>query len=133
MDEPTHARQTMPQTLDDIRATLSVDIRNEQLLSLPQAARRFPPYRQGRPVSPVTIWRWISAGVKLPGGRRVKLGAVRVSGRWLTSVEAIERFIAAQTPPVTDDTAPVPSPRTTTQRQRAAAKAGKELESLHGI
>jgi hypothetical protein len=119
-----------PTTLDDIRAILPVDIRSEQILSLPQAARRFPPFRQGRPVNPSTIWRWISNGVKLPDGRRVKLGAVRLSGRWLTSVEAIERFIAAQTPAPAGDTAPTPTPRTMRQRQRATERAGKELESM---
>src|SRR5215470_1017100 len=122
METRPHARQTMPPTLDGTRATLSVDIRSEQLLSLPQAARRFPPYRQDRPVNPSTVWRWISAGVKLPDGRRVKLGAVRLSGRWLTSIEAIERFIAAQTPAPADDTAS-PAARTAGQRQRAAARA----------
>jgi len=116
----------MPQTPDGIRAALPVDIRSEQLLSLPQAARRFPPGRRDRPVSPSTIWRWIATGVKLPDGRRVKLGGVRLSGRWLTSIEAIERFIIAQTPAPADDTAS-PAARTAGQRQRAAARAGAEL------
>src|SRR5262245_46496679 len=101
MATPAHARYTMPDTIDHLeeaRAALPVDIRREELLSLPQAARRFPPFRQDRPVNPSTVWRWISAGVKLPGGRRIRLGAIRLSGRWLTSVEAIERFITAQTP-----------------------------------
>jgi Protein of unknown function (DUF1580) len=97
---------------------LPVNIRSEQLLSLPQAARRFPPYRQDRPVNPSTVWRWISGGVKLPDGSRVKLGAVRLSGRWLTSVEAIERFIAAQTRAPADNTADALTPRTPAKRQR---------------
>jgi hypothetical protein len=121
----------MSEPLEDIRATLPVDIRTEQLLSLPQAARRFPPYRQDRPVNPSTVWRWISAGVKLPDGRRVKLGAVRLSGRWLTSVEAIERFIAAQTPDLDAGVpASTPPPRTSGQRRRVAEKAGEELERM---
>lgn len=107
---------------------LSINIRAEELLSLPQAARRFPSYRLGRPVNPATIWRWVTAGVKLPGGRRVKLGAVRLSGRWLTSVEAIERFIAAQTPRLDDTTSP--RPRTEAKRRKASERAGKELESM---
>jgi hypothetical protein len=120
----------MPETIDrltDIRETLPVNIRTEQLLSLPQAARRFPPYRQERPVSPSTIWRWISAGVRLPDGRRVKLAAIRLSGRWLTSLEAIERFVAAQTPTLTDAGS---LPRTQAKGRHAAEKAGKELEKL---
>jgi len=128
MEQRNHARQTMIQTAP--LSGLPVDIRSEQLLSLPQAARRFPPYRQDRPVNPSTLWRWISAGVKLPDGHRIKLGAVRLSGRWLTSVEAIERFIAAQTPNPDNTPAEAPSPRTPKQRQRASAKAASELEQM---
>jgi len=113
---------------DQWGTTLPVDIRSEQLLSLPQAARRFPPYRLDAPVNPSTVWRWILQGVRLPDGSRVKLEAIRLAGRWLTSVEAIERFIAAQTPALHSDSAP--RPRTTTQRQRAAARAGKKLEAM---
>jgi len=116
----------MPQTHDKIRATLTVDLRSEELLSLPQAARRFPPFRQGRPVNPSTVWRWVFTGVRLPDGRRVRLDAVRLSGRWLTSVEAIERFVAAQTPRL-DEAAGTPTPRTPRQRRRAAERAGAEL------
>jgi hypothetical protein len=107
-------------------ANLPIDLRSEQLLSLPQAARRFPPYRRDRPVNPSTIWRWIASGVRVPGGGRVRLGAVRLSGRWLTSIEAIERFVAAQTPH--PDDAASPPPRTECQRRRAAERAGAELE-----
>jgi hypothetical protein len=39
-------------------------------LSLAQAARRFPPFRQDKRVNPSTVFRWIHSGVKLPGGRR---------------------------------------------------------------
>jgi len=128
----------MPDTIDDleeVRTTLPVDISSEQLLSLPQAARRFPPYRRGRPVNPSTVWRWISSGVKLSGGRRVKLGAVRLSGRWLTSVEALARFIEAQTPDLGNgaslaaDAAPE-TPRAENQRRRRSEKAGAKLKAL---
>src|SRR5262249_41088211 len=132
MVHSTHARQPMSDTIgrcEEGLPPLPVNIRSEQLLSLPQAARRFPPYRQDRPVSSSTVWRWISAGVKLPDGRRVRLDAVRLSGRWLTSVEAIERFVAAQTPRL-DEAAGTPAPRNPRQRCRASEAAAEQLEKL---
>jgi len=76
---------------------LPAALTNETLLSLPQAAKRLPSYRGDRPVSVSCIMRWILAGVPTAAGR-VHLEAVRLGGRWLTSVEAIDRFAAAQTP-----------------------------------
>jgi hypothetical protein len=103
------------------------DLTRETLLSLAQAARRFPPARLGRPVNASTIWRWARKGVKVPGVGMVKLECVRLSGRWLTSVEAISRFVARQTP-ATDQ--PMPTPRTTGQRYKASERAARELEKI---
>jgi len=104
------------------------DLTRETLLSLAQAARRFPPARLGRPVSSSTVWRWCRKGVNVPGVGVVRLECVRVSGRWLTSVEAISRFVAAQTP--TADNEARPTPRTPTQRRKASEQAARELERL---
>jgi hypothetical protein len=109
-------------------ADLIHDLTQETLLSLAQAARRFPPYRLGRPVSPSCVWRWCRHGVKVPGFGVVKLECIRVSGRWLTSEQAISRFVAAQTPP--DKIEATPTPRTPTQRQRASEKAARELDRI---
>jgi hypothetical protein len=98
----------------------------ETLLSLSDAARRLPPYRQSRPVSLSCIMRWILAGVRTPRGR-VRLEAIRLGGRWLTSVEALERFAVAQTP----DLAERPQlPRTSTMRRRASTRAEAQLQQL---
>jgi hypothetical protein len=99
---------------------------DETLLSLPQAARRLPPGRRGRPVSLSCILRWILGGVPGPDGRRVRLEAVRLGGRWLTSNEALARFGRALTPRLDDDL--VPASRNPAQRQRASERAAKELE-----
>jgi hypothetical protein len=112
-------------------STIATEILAGSGLSLSQAARRFPPFREGKPCAPSTIFRWITAGVRLPDGRRVRLEAVRLGGRWLTSTQAIERFIARQTPRI--DTDPTLAPRTSSHRQRAAERAGRELEATHGI
>ena len=104
------------------------DLTRETLLSLAQAARRFPPARLGRPVNSSTVWRWARKGAKVPGVGIVRLECVRVSGRWLTSEEAISRFVAAQTPQGDSDARPVP--RTPTQRQRASERAARELDRI---
>ena len=68
-------------------------------------------------------------------GRRVRLEAIRCGGRWLTSVDAVQRFIEAQTPDDLDPPAGVavpqsPTPRPTAKRERAADRAGRELSRL---
>jgi hypothetical protein len=72
-----------------------------------------------------SLWRWILRGVPGPEGRRVRLEAVRCGGKWLTSKEALQRFIEAITPRF--DTDATTAPRTMTQRQRASALAAKRL------
>jgi hypothetical protein len=95
-------------------------------LGLLAAARKFPSYRNGRPVSASTIFRWISAGVRLSDGRRIRLEACRVGGRWLTSEAALARFVAAQRPPepLARETPSMRSPR---QTRAAGARAAAEL------
>lgn len=102
----------------------------ETPISFAQGARLLPPGRQGRPVSPVTIYRWTKNGVRRPDGTTVKLESVRVGGRWLTSVEALARFSERLSlPPDSDNPAAFsPNHRTPTQRQRASERAATELE-----
>jgi hypothetical protein len=97
-------------------------------LNLGAAARRFPSYRGSRPVNCSTIFRWITSGVRLRDGTRLRLEAARVGGRWLTSGAAIERFITRQTPQFSD--IPAPARNTERQRERAAQAAGKLLEAM---
>ena len=105
-------------------------ILSERTLSLAAAARLLPPGRRGRPVTLSCMLRWVIDGVRVPGqADRVRLEAVRLGSRWLTSVEALERFAARQTP---DFGNPPPMPRSPTARQRASERAGRELEK-HGI
>jgi len=70
----------------------------EQWISLSQAAKLFPPARRGRPVSASCVWRWFKEGVRTQGGRRVHLEALRVVNRYVTSEQAVRRFILAQQP-----------------------------------
>jgi len=92
------------------------------------AARLLPPGRKNKPVSLSCVFRWIADGVQGPDGKRVRLEAARVGGRWLTSVAALERFAIAQTPRFDDEE--LPTSRTAATRLRASTKAAAELENL---
>lgn len=93
------------------------------------AARHFPAHRgEGDSLDPSSVWRWMTRGISLPDGRRAKLEAARIGGRVLTSEQAIRRFISAQ---IADGPAePTPTPRTPRQRERAAERAGEQLERI---
>ena len=106
---------------------MSIELRNETLLTLNQAARLLPPSRCGRPVHLSCIFRWVRDGVRLLDGSRVRLEAIRLGGRWLTSVEALERFAAAQTPNLADRPQ---LPRTFTIRRLASERAEAHLQKL---
>jgi hypothetical protein len=99
----------------------------EELLSLAQAARRLPPGRGERPVSLGCVLRWVLEGAPGPDGQRVRLEAVRVGGRWITSVEALARFAERLTPRLDD--APAPAPRTPRRRERAMERAQERLRA----
>lgn len=45
-------------------------------------------------VAEATATRWISRGVRVPGGRRVRLEARRHGGRWLTTRRWVREFLA---------------------------------------
>jgi len=101
---------------------------NETTISLSQAARRLPPGRKGAPTSLACILRWVLAGSRGAGGQKVKLEAIRLGGRWITSVEALARFAERLTPKSNDSQAsPARTPR---QRRREAERAEKELEKM---
>ena len=103
-------------------------IRNEILggdvLSIPQAAKLIPGSRTSNEhADPATVWRWVTIGTKTPDGRIVKLGAVRLGGRWVTSKGALERYIKA----LTSATELAPVVRSDRERQRAADAANARL------
>jgi hypothetical protein len=105
---------------------VTIDIRNETLIGLKAAARMLPPGRCGRPVTVSCMFRWIVDGVRLPNGAVCRLAGVRMGGRWLTSVEALQRFAEAQTPRL--DAEKPPTPRSPARREQANARAARTLE-----
>jgi hypothetical protein len=66
-------------------------------------------------------------GVRLASGAVVRLEAIRMGGRWLTSREALQRFANAQTQ--LQDVLPE-LPRSPAHRQRANQRAAAELDGL---
>ena len=109
-----------PRTLE----VVVIDTTTERLIGLPEAARLLPTGRGGRPVTLSCVLRWVLDGAPGPSGERVRLDALRIGGRWLTSREAIQRFGEALTPRLDPD----PPPRTPTARTRASERAARELE-----
>jgi hypothetical protein len=109
-----------------------LDITAESTISLTQAARLLPPGRRGRPASLSCLLRWVLVGARAPSGERVRLEAVRLGGRWLTSREALQRFAEALTPPLGDTTASPPH-RSPTARRRASERADAQLAEEFGV
>lgn len=66
-----------------------------------------------------TVWRWVLKGV-----RGIRLETIVVGGKRYTTIEAIERFIAATTAKANGEPTPLRTPR---QRQRAIERAEREL------
>ncbi|MES2208564.1 MAG: helix-turn-helix domain-containing protein [Chloroflexota bacterium] len=68
-----------------------------------------------------TVENWIRAGVVV-AGRRVKLAAVRVGGRYTVPRAALAAFVAACNP---DTAAPVETPGEAATRARRAVEAAR--------
>src|SRR5262245_10201201 len=101
---------------------------SEGLVSMPGIAKLLGELRGGRPVHPSTPYRWATRGVRLPDGSRLRLEALVLSGRPVSSRPALLRFIAGQQPAATKD-AGTP-PRSPAARNRASEQAAEELKRL---
>ncbi len=100
---------------------MAIDIRTETIIDVRQQAANYLGLgRGGKPPHHSFFIRAITKGVK---GQ--KLEALRVGSRWITSVEALQRWAERQTAAagVTDST-PAPS------RRKAALQAERELDRL---
>src|SRR5262245_38226901 len=98
----------------------------DRWLPLHEAAK-FVPGRGRSRVHASTLARWNARGVKTHDGRRVRLRAVRIASRWVTTRAWLEEFAAAQTPTFSDTDQ---APPTAGQRDRAALVAGKLLAEM---
>lgn len=59
---------------------------DEQLLSFSQIAETLQE-KTGQPYSAVTVWRWARRGL-----RGITLETIKIGGRFMSSLEAVERF-----------------------------------------
>jgi hypothetical protein len=104
-----------------LRALAVFDLTAEQPVCLREIARHCQ-------TSFCTAWRWALKGLPAPDGQRVRLEALRVGGRWVSSWAALQRFAERTTPNLDGETAK--APRSASKRQRASERAGKQLERL---
>jgi hypothetical protein len=105
---------------------MSINLATETIISLSQAPKHLPPSYTGRPVSFPTIWRWALSGILGTNGQRVRLETLRLGGRLVTSMEALQRFgeqLSARAP-IAD------KPRSPGTRRRASERASKALSEI---
>jgi len=105
-----------------------IDVATEKVMSLAAATRIVPPGRNGKRTHISTLVRWIQRGARGPAGDRIRLEAVRLGGRWLTSQEALQRFMERLTPAL--EPGQMAQPRTPAERLRSSERAGAELARL---
>ncbi len=94
---------------------------DERVVTFTEAAKLLPKMNGKRPHAS-SVWRWARKGVQ-----GVRLESRRVGGRFVTSVEALERFterLAAIDLP--DRSEPPSKPRTTRARALAVERAEAE-------
>lgn len=101
-----------------------IDIFTESTLSIQEACSLLPRGRNNSRPHFATVYRWILDGAKAPDGQLVKLEASRLGSKYITSKEAIKRFMDRLTP--ADEAAPLPI-RSPAARNRAAEQAGIAL------
>jgi hypothetical protein len=75
-----------------------------------------------------TVFRWIMKGVRRSDGQFVRLEAIRIGGKWVTTQKALQAFAEATTPK--RDGAPMPTTRTETKRRQASERAARELAAM---
>jgi hypothetical protein len=96
-----------------------IDPLAETLISLADAAKSCPKRRGGKKTHVSCIYRWTTVGC-----RGVVLESIQIGGTRCTSHEALARFFARLTATPSEPT----SVRTPAQRERAIARAEKELD-----
>ena len=115
---------------DPTKPNLTTESLVERILSegpigMSAAARLYGSFRGGRPTHPTTPTRHHLRGVTLPDGRVVRLEAVRIAGRLMTSRAAVARFITVQQPDESPTVSPVP--RSPSARRLASDAAADQL------
>jgi len=105
------------------------EILKEEKLSIYDAAALFQGRTPGKNLCFSTIWRWILKGAHDVDGNIVRLEAVRLGGRWVTSREAIARFSENLTKGESIDSDEKKINTSSAERKRAD-QAAKKLKKL---
>jgi hypothetical protein len=108
-----------------VEERIMIDINNEELLLLRDAAAILPRRRRGRKPNVSTLWRWVKRG-----HRGTRLEAVAVGGSLCTSREALQRFMLRLTAARGLGDPQVLAVQTPRQRRHDAEAADKELGEL---
>ncbi len=98
-----------------------IDLLQEELLSLPDAAKSLPRRRGGRHVHPATVYSWTTRGC-----RSVVLESTQVGGTRCTSKEALARFFTRLTEAAEAGRFPAHAP----SQQRSQDATEKKLDDL---
>ena len=109
--------------------TLVEQILDEGPVGMAGIARLCGSYRAGKPTHPSTCTRWAVNGVRLADGTVVRLDAVRLNGRLVSSRQAFIRFVQAQQQQPADGPA-ADAVRTPAARRKASVEAARQLEKL---
>jgi hypothetical protein len=97
------------------------DLSSEELIRLEEAAQICRTHFS-------TVYRWVLKGVPGSSGSRVRLEALRLGAKWVTTRSALQRFAEATTPRPPAES--VSLPRATAKRRADSERAEKELEKL---
>jgi hypothetical protein len=105
----------------------AISILSEDRLSIEEA--RLLLGTGGKPCDYSRVYRAIMEGDLLPNGQRHRLEAARFGRRWVTSKQAIERFVEAMTTAWIDD-AGAPLVRPSARRAKELADVNAQLDSI---
>jgi hypothetical protein len=101
---------------------------NETTLGLAALAARLKSNRRSGTYTPQAAFRWCTRGITLPNGEVVVLEHVRLGNKILTSWEAFERFVAAQSGPRRGTF--VRTVRSPAKRERASKRDAAKMETV---
>src|SRR5687768_10229389 len=108
---------------------MAIDLQHEKLITLREAAKYLPGFRNERPSHYSRVLKFVVKGCPHPveEGRTVHLEALHVGGQWLTSVEALQRFANALTPGLADAGT---TGRTVAEGRKAVRQAERDLDKI---
>ncbi|VTT98863.1 unnamed protein product [Gemmataceae bacterium] len=103
----------------------------DDLIGLAQVCRNLSHMgRCGKPLSPSTLTRWITPGIRLRDGTRLRLQARRVGSKWGVRQSWVDEFLEAQTADRLGGDTSTPALRTPAERQRASDAAAAQLAAM---